>query len=123
MTITDPDEITATIQRFLASAPTRFYEDVRWRLPQPDLRCANNATISIQAGLSRECSPQSDTGPWHEVEVMFAFDGDFPGINAHRLRNRKSFRVPLDVVVADIVRNGGLIHPPMGTAKYVTWTP
>jgi hypothetical protein len=35
------------------------------------IRCADGATLSVQASSLHHCTPKSDTGPWEAVEVWY----------------------------------------------------
>lgn len=41
-----------------------------WAQRKP-IKCNSGLTMSVQTSSTHYCTPRTDTGPWHEVEVGF----------------------------------------------------
>jgi hypothetical protein len=81
------------------------------------IRCADGATLSVQASSLHHCTPKSDTGPWEAVEVWYIKGpkGNNVSVTSWRewgdgLYDPYGY-VPIRLVNAFIKRHGGLETP------------
>lgn len=78
------------------------------------MRCADGATLSVQASSLHNCTPKSDTGPWEAVEVWCIRGPKGNNVSITRWnewsdgRQGPYNRVPTRLVNAFIKRHGGL---------------
>lgn len=80
----------------------------------PRMRCADGATLSVQASSLHHCTPKSDTGPWEAVEVWHIRGPKGNNVTMTTWNKWADgyqgpyIRVPTQLVNAFIKRHGGL---------------
>jgi len=79
------------------------------------IRCADGATLSVQASSIHNCTPKSDTGPWEAVEVWLIKGPKGNNVSittwaawSDGRRQGPYDRVPVRLVNKFIKRHGGL---------------
>jgi hypothetical protein len=86
---------------------------VQW-YPAPQIMCRDGFTVSVQAGEYSYCQPRNNDGPYTHLELgfpnmpdeliqVYAEDPDQPTDTVYP-------QVPLEVVLALIVKHGGLVE-------------
>lgn len=84
----------------------------------PKIRCADGASLSVQASWTHYCTPRQNIGAWTTVEVGFPsveppetwapyFDGDWD--TDDRCASVYGY-VPVEVVLAYINEHGGAVN-------------
>lgn len=76
------------------------------------IRCEDGFSMSVQASHGAYCSPRSNIGPWHQVEV--GYPSDAPKNLMHYCENPESPTqtvygyVPIELVEELIAAHGGM---------------
>ncbi len=89
----------------------------------PRTCCADDFTLSIQAGRTHYCTPRDDLGPWRTVEVGYP-DAAILALlpfaeDAGRPTDTVYGYVPIDIVSQVIADHGGLAQPSVSPAPMV----
>lgn len=105
------------IQAYLASAKMHGSDRHSMCDILPSIKCADGATISVQASRTHYCQPRDDSGPWYQVECGFPSVKPQPSLlkyadDEHEPTETVYGYVPLDVVACFIEIHGGFAKTP-----------
>lgn len=101
-------EIEAELQRRLAPGAERLETRIFGTKVVPPMVCGTGLRLSIQAGVTHQCAPKNDVGPYTHVEVCAP---DLAELRPYRGYTSDEFViyycVPIGLVAEIIATNGG----------------
>lgn len=103
-----------TLQDILKTEIKQLTVDLDFKLASPRIHCMDGTSFSVQASKFTYCTPRSNYGPWHEVELGYP-SKHFLALEQYKDANDETAQVdsvfgyvPVEIVEQIIKKCGGI---------------